>query len=119
MLVFVQREMLVFVQGDLSPMPAPNEKLAESLAVLKYLQKGGRRVFRSGDLSRTHRVRLVQNGFLQEVIKRLAYLVQSKRARVTARPGMPHSGNSACAIAIHANKGKDSNSHFHAAPQSA
>jgi fido (protein-threonine AMPylation protein) len=50
-------------------MPMPNEKLAESLGVLHELQKGGRRVFRSDDLSRTHRERLVQNGFLQEVMK--------------------------------------------------
>ena len=50
-------------------MPTPNEKLAASLAVLHDLQKGGRRVFRSDDLSRTHRERLVQNGFLQEVMK--------------------------------------------------
>lgn len=50
-------------------MPTPNEKLAESLAELQTLQKGGRRVFKSDDLSRTHRERLVQNGFLQEVIK--------------------------------------------------
>lgn len=50
-------------------MPTPNEKLAESLAVLHELQKGGRRVFRSDDLSRTHRERLVQNSFLQEVMK--------------------------------------------------
>jgi Protein of unknown function (DUF1488)/Fic/DOC family len=50
-------------------MPAPNEKLAESLDVLKELQSGGRRVFRSDDFSRVHRERLVENGFLQEVIK--------------------------------------------------
>jgi Protein of unknown function (DUF1488)/Fic/DOC family len=50
-------------------MPTPNEKLAESLDVLKELQSGGRRVFRSDDLSRVHRERLVENGFLQEVIK--------------------------------------------------
>ena len=50
-------------------MPAPNEKLAESLDVLKELQSGGRRVFRSEDLRRVHRERLVENGFLQEVIK--------------------------------------------------
>jgi hypothetical protein len=47
----------------------PNEKLAESLDVLKALQQGGRRVFRSDDLSRVHRERLVENGFLQEVMK--------------------------------------------------
>jgi hypothetical protein len=49
--------------------PTPNEKLAESLAALQDLQKGGRRVFKSDDLSRTNRERLLQNGFLQEVIK--------------------------------------------------
>ena len=47
----------------------PNEKLAESLAALQELQKGGRRVFRSRELSRTHRERLLRNGFLREVIK--------------------------------------------------
>ena len=50
-------------------MAAPNQKLAESLDVLKALQKGGRRVFRSDDLSRVHRERLLANGFLQEVMK--------------------------------------------------
>jgi fido (protein-threonine AMPylation protein) len=50
-------------------MPTPNEKLAESLAVLQDLQKAGRRVFKSDDLSRADRERLLQNGFLQEVIK--------------------------------------------------
>ena len=50
-------------------MPKPNEKLAESLAALQELQKGGRRVFRSRELSRTHRERLLRNGFLREVMK--------------------------------------------------
>lgn len=50
-------------------MATPDEKLAESLDVLKALQEGGRRVFRSDELSRIHRERLVENGFLQEVIK--------------------------------------------------
>jgi Fic/DOC family/Protein of unknown function (DUF1488) len=50
-------------------MPTPNEKLAESLDVLKELQQGSRRVFRSDDLSRVHRERLLENGFLQEVMK--------------------------------------------------
>jgi fido (protein-threonine AMPylation protein) len=50
-------------------MSTPNEKLAESLAVLRALQKDGRGVFKSDDLSRTHRERLLQNGFLQEVMK--------------------------------------------------
>ncbi len=50
-------------------MPSPNEKLAESLDALKELQRGNRRVFRSDDLSRVHRERLMENGFLQEVMK--------------------------------------------------
>jgi hypothetical protein len=50
-------------------MATPNEKLAESLAKLKALQEGGRRVFRSNELSRIHRERLVANGFLQEVVR--------------------------------------------------
>lgn len=50
-------------------MPKPNEKLAESLAALQKLQKGGRRVFRSREISRTNRERLLRNGFLREVMK--------------------------------------------------
>lgn len=50
-------------------MATPNEKLADSLGVLQELQGGGRRIFKSGDLSRVHRERLVQHGFLREVIK--------------------------------------------------
>ncbi len=37
--------------------------------MLHALQKRGRVAIRSGDLTRTHRERLSQNGFLQEVIK--------------------------------------------------
>src|SRR5262245_57657767 len=50
-------------------MPTPNEKLAGSLSLLRDLQKGVRRVFRSNELTRTHRERLLENGFLQEVMK--------------------------------------------------
>lgn len=50
-------------------MATPNEKLADSLNVLKELQKGGRRVLRSDDLTRVHRERLIKNGFLQEAMK--------------------------------------------------
>jgi len=50
-------------------MSKPNEKLAESLGALQELQKGERRVFRSRELSRTHRERLLRNGFLREVMK--------------------------------------------------
>lgn len=50
-------------------MAKPNEKLAASLAQLEKLQKGGRRVVRSTELTRVHRERLLRNGFLQEVMK--------------------------------------------------
>lgn len=50
-------------------MVTPNEKLAASLAQLQTLQKDGRRVVRSGELTRVHRERLVGSGFLREVMK--------------------------------------------------
>jgi len=50
-------------------MASPHEKLAESLEALKVLQERGVVAVRSGDLTRTHRERLVKNGFLQEVMK--------------------------------------------------
>ncbi len=50
-------------------MAKPSEKLAESLEVLHQLQARGMVAIRSGNLSRTHRERLCQNGFLREVIK--------------------------------------------------
>lgn len=50
-------------------MAKPSEKLAESLEVLHTLQERGVIAIRSSDLTRTHRERLCQNGFLQEVMK--------------------------------------------------
>lgn len=47
----------------------PSEKLAESLALLKTLQEKDIYAVQSRDLSRTHRERLIANGFLEEVIK--------------------------------------------------
>ena len=49
-------------------MATPNEKLAESLEVLSRML-GDRRVFRSAELSRTHRERLERNGFVQRAAK--------------------------------------------------
>src|SRR5437867_12833634 len=63
-------------------MSTPNEKLAASLSALQELQKAGRRVFQSNELSRIHRERLLQNGFLREVIK--GWLISSSP---TARDG--------------------------------
>src|SRR5271169_1618636 len=50
-------------------MATPNEKLADSLSALHDLQKTGLRVFHSKELTRLDRERLLQNGFLQEVMK--------------------------------------------------
>ena len=50
-------------------MASPSEKLAASLQALKGLQDRGIVAVRSSDLSRTHRERLIENGFLQEVMR--------------------------------------------------
>jgi len=51
-------------------MATPPEKLAQSLEILRKLQTAeGAEAIRARDLSRTHRERLLANGFLQEVIK--------------------------------------------------
>lgn len=51
-------------------MATPKEKLASSLEVLHELQKKNDLVaIRTSDLNRTHRERLVKNGFLKEVTK--------------------------------------------------
>jgi len=50
-------------------MATPSDKLADALEALHDLQMNGSVAIRSADLSRTHRERLVQNGFLEEVIK--------------------------------------------------
>jgi hypothetical protein len=50
-------------------MTALQEKLAGSLEALKALQDKGIIAIRAGDLSRTHRERLLKNGFIQQVMK--------------------------------------------------
>ncbi len=50
-------------------MASPADKLAESLVVLKELQDQGRVALRAGDMSRTHRERLLKNSFIKEVMK--------------------------------------------------
>ncbi|MGL6223458.1 MAG: Fic family protein [Steroidobacteraceae bacterium] len=50
-------------------MAAPADKLAASLAVLKELQDAGRVALRAADMTRTHRERLLKNGFIREVMK--------------------------------------------------
>lgn len=48
-------------------MAAPAEKLAESLDILRRLQENGIVAIKTSQLTRTHRERLVENGFLKEV----------------------------------------------------
>jgi len=51
-------------------MATPAEKLAQSLEVLRNIQNyKGSAVFKSSEISRTHKERLLNNGFIQEVIK--------------------------------------------------
>jgi hypothetical protein len=50
-------------------MARPQEKLTDSLKALRGLQERGVVAIRSADLSRTHRERLLRNGFLHEVMK--------------------------------------------------
>ena len=50
-------------------MATPSEKLAESLEVLQEMQERDVVAIRSSDLTRTHRERLLKNGFIQEVMK--------------------------------------------------
>ncbi len=50
-------------------MSTPQEKLAQSLSVLKKLQNKGVVAIHTKNMTRTHRERLVSNGFIKEVIK--------------------------------------------------
>ena len=50
-------------------MPTPQDKLAEALAVLKKLQDKDIVAIHTKDMTRTHRERLVKNGFIKEVMK--------------------------------------------------
>jgi hypothetical protein len=50
-------------------MASPSDKLAQSLESLKQLQDQGHVALRASDLSRTHRERLLKNGFIREVMK--------------------------------------------------
>ncbi len=51
-------------------MATPSEKMAESLEILRTLQdENGKAVIKAEELSRTHKERLIANGFIQKVIK--------------------------------------------------
>ncbi len=64
-------------------MATPQEKLAESLNALREIQnEDGIAVISPGNLSRSHKDRLIQNGFLQEVIR--GWYISTRPGR---RPG--------------------------------
>lgn len=48
-------------------MATPSEKLAASLEILKGLQDKGNIAIKSSELTRTHKERLLKNGFISEV----------------------------------------------------
>jgi hypothetical protein len=50
-------------------MATPSEKLADSLDKLKKLPDSGMIAIKANALSRTHKVRLTENGFIEEVHK--------------------------------------------------
>jgi hypothetical protein len=50
-------------------MATPSEKLAESLKILREFQDKNSVAIQTSDLTRTHRERLLKNGFLQQVMK--------------------------------------------------
>jgi hypothetical protein len=50
-------------------MSTPQDKFAQSLAVLKKIQDQGIVAIQAKDLTRTHRERLINNGFIKEVMK--------------------------------------------------
>ncbi len=57
-------------------MPTPSEKLAESLEILAKLQRQHGAAIRAKDISRTHRDRLLTNGFLLRVMN--GWLIPSR-----------------------------------------
>jgi len=61
-------------------MATPQEKLASSLDVWRTFQdENGAAAIRAKDLSRTHKDRLVENGFLEEIMK--GWYIPSKARR--------------------------------------
>ncbi|VAW72012.1 hypothetical protein MNBD_GAMMA13-1402 [hydrothermal vent metagenome] len=50
-------------------MATPSDKLVQSLEALKSLQDQGIKAIRTKNMTRTHRERLLKNGFIKEVMK--------------------------------------------------
>ncbi len=67
-------------------MPTPQNKLAESLAILKKLQDKGMIAIHTRNMTRTHRERLIKSQFIKEVMKGWY---------VPAQPGAPNGESTA------------------------
>ncbi len=80
--IFVHSDHIILVYSDahaiigqllliavVTGMVAPNEKLAQSLMSLRRLQEDGRGVYRSEELSRQDRERLIRHGWLMPIVK--------------------------------------------------
>ena len=61
-------------------MATPAERLADSLEELRKLQEENKTVLQTEELSRTNRERLLENGFLKEVIRGW-YMITSPEER--------------------------------------
>lgn len=61
-------------------MATPAERLADSLEELRKLQEENKTVLQTEELSRTNRERLLENGFLKEVMRGW-YMITSPEER--------------------------------------
>jgi hypothetical protein len=87
-------------------MVSPSEKLAASLDVLRKLQDLRVVAIRSGDLTRTHRERLLASGFLLEVMK--GWYIASRPDEVTGDSTAWYASFwDFCAAYLHERFGKD------------
>ena len=63
-------------------MSTPQEKLAQSLDALKALQDQGFTAIKTSELSRVHRERLINNGFIRQIIQGWYIIVTHNEKKV-------------------------------------
>lgn len=74
-------------------MATPSAKLAQSLEILKSLQGQGGSAIQTKSITRTHRERLLQNGFIKKVMKGwYISLLDLMKLRAKVPYDMLHSG---------------------------
>jgi hypothetical protein len=87
-------------------MATPSEKLAQSLELLHKLKAANGAAIRARDLTRTHRERLLKNGFLQVVIK--GWYISSRPDEVKGESTVWYASFwRFCAVYLEARFGKD------------